>query len=89
MVDAAAASGTAVEVSSAGLHQPVGEIYPAPALLAMFADAGVPITLASDAHHPADTGRGRREVVAAARAAGYTTRVRFERRRRHTVALEH
>ncbi len=36
VVSAAAGTGTAVEVSSAGLRKPVGEIYPAPRFLEMF-----------------------------------------------------
>lgn len=81
VVAAAARTGTAVEVSSVGLRQPVGEVYPAPPFLALFQAAGVPITLASDAHLAEDAAWGHPEVVAAARAAGYVTYLRFERRR--------
>jgi histidinol-phosphatase (PHP family) len=88
VVDAAVASGTAVEVSSQGLRNPAAEVYPAPAFLAMFAEAGVPITLASDAHLPEAAGWGHAEVVAAARAAGYTHRLRFDRRRPSEVPLD-
>ena len=42
----------AMEVSTAGLRKPVGEIYPARAMLEMAVDAGVPIALSSDAHTP-------------------------------------
>lgn len=84
---AAAASGTAVEVSSAGLRNPAAEVYPAPALLRLMHDAGVPITLASDGHEPAQAAWGHEEVVAAARAAGYTERLRFRRRARTLVPL--
>ena len=42
----------AIEVSTAGLRKPVGEIYPAPAFLEMAIDAGKPIALSSDAHTP-------------------------------------
>jgi histidinol-phosphatase (PHP family) len=45
-----AESGIAVEVSTAGLRKPVGELYPAPAFLEMSIDAGSPIALSSDAH---------------------------------------
>jgi len=45
-------SGVAVEVSTAGLHKPVGELYPHPEFLQACRDAGVPVTLASDAHSP-------------------------------------
>jgi histidinol-phosphatase (PHP family) len=45
-----AESGIAVEVSTAGLRKPVGEIYPSSAFLEMVVDAGNPIALSSDAH---------------------------------------
>jgi histidinol-phosphatase (PHP family) len=41
-----AASGIAVEVSTAGLRKPVGEIYPDRAFLEMVVDAGNPVALA-------------------------------------------
>ncbi len=88
VVEAAAASGTAVELSSAGLHRVVGEMYPAPELLSMFADAEVPITLASDAHYPHEAGRDRATLIEAARTAGYTHRARFRQRARTLVPLE-
>ena len=87
VVEAAATSGTAVEVSSQGLRYPAAEVYPAPEFLARFQAAGVPITFASDAHRAEDAGHGHREVVAAARAAGYSTRLRFDSRRREAVDL--
>lgn len=87
VVLAAAASGTAVEVSSAGLRQPTQEIYPAPLFLEMFNQAGVAITLASDAHRPEDTAWELAEIVTEARKAGYTHHLRFDARRRIYVPL--
>lgn len=87
VVAAAAASGTAVEVSSQGLRKPAAEVYPSPAFLARFRAAGVPITLASDGHYPAEAGAGHAEVVAAARDAGYSTHLRFDRRVPFAVPL--
>lgn len=84
VVDAAAASGTAVEVSSSGLHKPVAEIYPAAPLLSLFNRAKVPITLASDAHEPAHCARDFDQVVDAARSAGYSDHLLFDQR----VAVE-
>ena len=55
-VEAIAESGIAVEVSTAGLRKPVGEIYPAPAFLEMCLEAGAPVALSSDAHRPEDVG---------------------------------
>lgn len=80
VVKAAAHSGTAVEVSSAGLHKPINEIYPAPVLLEMFNAAGVPITLASDAHVPEECGRDAARLLDAARAAGYSEYLVFDQR---------
>jgi histidinol-phosphatase (PHP family) len=81
VVAAAAGSGTAVEVSSIGLRHAIAELYPAPAFLSRFRAAGVPITLASDAHLPDDAAWGRDAVIVAARAAGYDEYLRFEARR--------
>ena len=50
IAEAAARSGMAAELSSAGWRKPLGEEYPAPPLLARFIDRGVPLTTASDAH---------------------------------------
>jgi len=87
VVEAAAASGTAVEVSSAGLHKPVAEAYPAPEFLKMFYEAGVAITTASDAHYPHECARDFDEIKRYARAAGYSERVRFRRRQQEAVPL--
>jgi histidinol-phosphatase (PHP family) len=87
VVNAAAASQTAVEVSSAGLRQAPQEIYPAPLFLEMFNKAGVPITLASDAHRPEDTAWEIGDVITAARTAGYTHYLHFDFRKRIHVPL--
>lgn len=87
VVAAAASSGTAVEVSTNGLHLPIGEMYPAPTFLKMFNEAGVPITLASDAHVPGNTARDFDRAVHYAAAAGYTTRTRFRGRVGEQVPL--
>jgi histidinol-phosphatase (PHP family) len=55
-IDGIAESGIAVEVSTAGLRKPAGEIYPAPAFLQMCLEAGAPVALSSDAHRPQDVG---------------------------------
>jgi histidinol-phosphatase (PHP family) len=55
-VEAFADAGVAVEVSTAGLRKPVGEIYPARPYLEMVVDAGCPIALSSDAHKPDQLG---------------------------------
>ncbi len=84
---AASRGGMAVEVSTAGLHQPIGEMYPAPALLERFHRHGVPITIASDAHFPQQCGRDRDEAIALARSVGYTERIAFRNRVGRMVPL--
>lgn len=68
--------GVALEISTAGLRRPIGELYPDPALL-----AGRPITLASDAHEPALVGEDFDRALALARDEGYETVTVFDRRR--------
>lgn len=86
-VHAIAATGVAIECSSAGLRKPIGELYPEPALLARFREAGVPATLSSDAHAPEDVARDYPTAVAALRGAGYETITRFSRREPTQVPL--
>ena len=66
-----ARAGVVVEVNTAGLRKPVGEIYPSVDWLRVLRAHGVPITFGSDAHRPDDVGADRAAALAAARAAGY------------------
>lgn len=75
------ASGMAVEVSTAGLRRPVGEIYPAPEFVEACRARGIVVTTASDAHHPGDVGRDFDQSVDLLRAKGYETVTVFEGRR--------
>ena len=67
----ASAAGVAIEVSTAGLRKPVGELYPAHEMLVAFSAAGVPATVGSDAHDPAEVGFEIPAAYEALRAAGY------------------
>ena len=87
VVDAAAATGMAVEVSSQGLRMPVGEAYPSPRFLQMFQRASVPITFASDAHQPADAGFAFEALKELAKAAGYSSYRRYTSRVAESVPL--
>jgi histidinol-phosphatase (PHP family) len=62
-MDGIAESGIAVEVSTAGLRKPVGELYPARPFLEMCLEAGNPIALSSDAHAPDQLGYGYERAV--------------------------
>jgi histidinol-phosphatase (PHP family) len=72
--------GVALEVSTAGLHKPIGELYPDAGLLELARSAGTSITLASDAHRAEHVGRDLDHAVALARDTGYETVTVFERR---------
>lgn len=86
-VAAAARHGAVMEVSTAGLHKPVGELYPAADLLAMMREAGVPVVISSDAHAPQEVGRDFDTALAAVRTAGYLQVACFENRRRTAADL--
>jgi histidinol-phosphatase (PHP family) len=86
-VDAIAESGVAVEVSTAGLRKPVGEIYPAPELAAMLVEAGAAFSLSSDAHVPGDIGRDYERAVEAMRSWGIEQIATFEGRARKLEPL--
>jgi histidinol-phosphatase (PHP family) len=85
--DAIEAAGVCIEVSSAGLYKPVGELYPDPPLLEACQARGVPITLASDAHVPQNVGRDIDRAIGLARGAGYETVTVFDRRERRQELL--
>jgi histidinol-phosphatase (PHP family) len=85
MAEAAARTGMAAEVNSAGWRKPAQEAYPAPPLLARFKEKGVPVTTASDAHtrdlvaHRAD------DMRALVTSAGYSQLAAFRSRSRTLV----
>jgi histidinol-phosphatase (PHP family) len=81
------AADVAIEVSTAGLRKPVGEIYPAPELLHMCVEAGKPIALSSDAHEPETIGHGYAPALELLRAAGVESLCVFERRQRRQEPL--
>lgn len=76
-----------VEVSTAGLRKPVGEIYPAPEYLRMCAEAGLTFALSSDAHEPAHVGYAYADTVELMRDSGIDQIVVFEGRKRRLEPL--
>ncbi|UJA20690.1 histidinol-phosphatase [Thermoleophilia bacterium SCSIO 60948] len=81
---AVADSGVAVEISTAGLRKPVGEIYPGEALGEMLVDAGAVFCLSSDAHRPQEIGFGYEQGLAALERWGVTEIATFRGRERRT-----
>jgi histidinol-phosphatase (PHP family) len=82
-----AESGIAVEVSTAGLRKPVGEIYPARGFLEMVVDAGNPVALSSDAHVPEQIGYGYDQALELLDGLGVADLAVFERRARRLAPI--
>ena len=82
LVEAFLDAGVAVEMSTAGLRKPVGELYPSRALLELVVEAGLPIALSSDAHVPDQLGFRYDDAVEALREVGVTELCVFEGRKR-------
>ncbi len=81
-VEAIAEADVAVELSTAGLRKPAGELYPAQAFLVMCAEAGVPVALSSDAHLPVEVGADYGRALEALERAGFDELCVFEHRQR-------
>ena len=81
-IAAARDAGCAVEISSAGLRKPVGEAYPEARLLTRLVASGVPVTVSSDAHAPAEVGWGYAKTAELARECGVTEFVTLEKRKK-------
>ena len=86
-LDGIAESGVAIEVSTAGLRKPAGEIYPARGFLELCLEAGSPVALSSDAHVPEQLGHEYERAVDWLRDAGARELAVFERRERRLEPL--
>jgi histidinol-phosphatase (PHP family) len=86
-LDGIAESGVAIEVSTAGLRKPAGEIYPARGFLELCLEAGSPVALSSDAHLPEQLGHEYERAVEWLGDAGAEELAVFERRERRLVPL--
>jgi histidinol-phosphatase (PHP family) len=81
-VEAIAAAGVAVELSTAGLRKPAGELYPGRQMLELCVQAGVPVALSSDAHLPQQVGADYDRALALLSELGVGRLSVFERRAR-------
>lgn len=86
-IEAIAASGIAVEVSTAGLRKPVAELYPARAFAAMCVEAGAVFSLSSDAHLPEHVGFGYDRALELLDGLGVVELCTFDHRRRRLEPL--
>lgn len=83
-----AENGQCVEVSTAGLRKPVGEMYPSQAFLEILKKYDVPVILDSDAHYPEHVGYMFDKGIDYIKKCGYTSLCRFKKMSRHTEVLE-
>jgi histidinol-phosphatase (PHP family) len=87
IIQALADTGTAFEINTAGLRKDVREMYPARQFLELAHTANIPLLINSDAHAPGEVGADFDKAIALAKEVGYTETLRFEKRKRHSLAL--
>ncbi|MGI1691608.1 histidinol-phosphatase [Thermoanaerobacter uzonensis] len=75
-------TGIVIEVSTAGLRKPVGEIYPSKEIMGMIKEYNIPIVVNSDAHMPQDVARDFDKAYAYVKSFGINTLYYFEERKR-------
>lgn len=80
IMTAAADNDIVMELNTAGLRKPVGEIYPSKQLLLKAKAKGVQITFGSDAHRPEDVAANFAEAIILAKECGYESYTTFEAR---------
>jgi histidinol-phosphatase (PHP family) len=76
-----------LELNTAGLRKPVGEIYPSRQLLEEAYTLEIPITFSSDAHSIDQVGFGYDLATALAKEVGYTKAVTFQERDKQLVTF--
>lgn len=86
-LDRIAASGTAVEVSTAGLRKPASEIYPDEDFLRRCWERRIAVTMGSDAHHPREVGQDFEEALDLLHRVGYEEIAVFSARERSFLRL--
>ncbi len=89
MLQAVLASNAALEISSAGLRKPVGEIYPARRIVQRAAELGIPFAFGSDAHSPVEVGHGMVACLHELEQCGVRKIAAFRQRERSMTAIRH
>lgn len=78
----------AVEINTNGRYKPVNEFYPELKLMEMIVQMGIPFTLGSDAHEPANVGRDLPEALRMLKLLGVDALTGFTRRRPENIPIE-
>jgi len=88
MLEAVKDADVALEISSAGLRKPVGEIYPHPRIVQKAAVMNIPFVFGSDAHAPQEVGHGMTACLDLLTACGVKEIASFNQRQRTMLAIE-
>ena len=80
-------SNMVLEVNTAGLRKPVGELYPSRALLEEAYTLNIPITFSSDAHAVDQIGLGYDIATTLTKDIGYTKAVTFQGRDKELITF--
>jgi len=80
-------SNMVMEINTAGLRKPIGEMYPSRALVEEAYALDIPITFSSDAHAVDQIGAGYDLATALARDIGYTKAVTFKGRDKQLITF--
>ncbi len=86
-LDAIKAANMVIEVNTAGLRKPIGEMYPSPHILDMVFKKKIKITLGSDAHDPVEVGYAFDKAIDLVKQAGFSSIVSFNKRRPTSIRL--
>lgn len=87
MLSAVKKADVVLEISSAGLRKPVGEIYPHTRIVAKAAALGIPFAFGSDAHSPGEVGMGMTACLTLLRQHGVKEIATFTQRQRHMMPI--
>ena len=80
-------SNMVLELNTAGLRKPIGEIYPSRELLEEAYSLDIPITFSSDAHAVEQIGAGYELATTLAKDIGYTKAVTFQGRDKQLITF--
>jgi histidinol-phosphatase (PHP family) len=77
----------AIELNTAGLRKPIGEIYPQEDWLRLCYRYQIPVTLGSDAHQPKDVAADFDQAIALLKKVGYTQLASYTKRLRNIIPI--
>jgi histidinol-phosphatase (PHP family) len=86
-LDRIAATGTAMELNTSGLHKRIPEMNPGPQILAEIRARNIPVVLGADAHHPQRVGEHFPAALALLESLGFHSVSVFLDRKRREIPI--